>query len=52
MNLSRNLGTVGGQALGGVLTESLGFAGMALVMGAVNLVNVLLVVLAFRKKKA
>ena len=47
-----NLGTVGGQALGGVLTESLGFAGMALVMGGVNLVNVLLVVLAFRRKKA
>ena len=47
-----NLGTVGGQALGGMLTESLGFAGMALVMGAVNLVNVLLVLLAFRKRKA
>jgi PAT family beta-lactamase induction signal transducer AmpG len=44
-----NLGTVGGQALGGILTEKLQFGGMALVMGAVNLLNVLLVSRVFKR---
>lgn len=38
-----NLGTVGGQALGGILTEALGFKLMCLVMGGINLLNVVLV---------
>jgi PAT family beta-lactamase induction signal transducer AmpG len=47
-----NLGTVGGQALGGVLTESLGFNLMCLVMGGINLLNVLLVFGVFRGRTA
>jgi len=43
-----NLGTVGGQALGGILTERLGFNLMCLVMGGINLLNVLLVFGVFR----
>jgi PAT family beta-lactamase induction signal transducer AmpG len=38
-----NLGTVGGQMLGGVLTQNLGFNLMCLLMGGINLFNVLLV---------
>jgi len=38
-----NLGTVGGQMLGGVLTQNLGFKLMCLLMGGINLLNVLLV---------
>jgi MFS transporter, PAT family, beta-lactamase induction signal transducer AmpG len=37
-----NLGTVGGQALGGLLTEKLGFGPMCATMGAINLLNVAL----------
>jgi MFS transporter, PAT family, beta-lactamase induction signal transducer AmpG len=47
-----NLGTVGGQALGGILTERLGFNLMCLVMGGVNLINVLLVFGVFRGRTA
>ena len=45
-----NLGTVGGQALGGVLTENLGFSVMVLIMGALNLVNIGLVIVVFRRR--
>jgi PAT family beta-lactamase induction signal transducer AmpG len=43
-----NIGTVGGQAIGGVLTESIGFKMMVLVMGAINLLNIFLVKGIFR----
>jgi MFS family permease len=43
-----NLGTVGGQILGGALTESLGFNLMCLLMGGINLLNALLVFGVFR----
>lgn len=43
-----NLGTVGGQVLGGVLTERLGFGGMCLVLGGVNLLNIPLILGVFR----
>jgi PAT family beta-lactamase induction signal transducer AmpG len=43
-----NLGTVGGQMLGGALTESLGFNLMCLLMGGINLLNALLVFGVFR----
>ena len=46
-----NIGTVGGQALGGVLTESLGFGGMVLALGAVNLLNIPLVFAVFRQRQ-
>ena len=45
-----NLGTVGGQAVGGMLTESLGFSGMVLAMGLINLVNIPFVVGIFRQR--
>ena len=44
-----NLGTVGGQAIGGALTESYGFSVMVIVMAVVNLVNVFLVVGIYKK---
>lgn len=44
-----NIGTAGGQTVGGILTEQLGFNGMVLVMGALNLLNILLVMRIFRK---
>jgi len=47
-----NLGTVGGQMASGALTESLGFGAMCLVMGGVNLLNVLLVAGVFRARPA
>jgi PAT family beta-lactamase induction signal transducer AmpG len=47
-----NLGTVGGQVVGGVLTESLGFKVMCLAMGGINLLNVLLVSGVFRGRSA
>jgi PAT family beta-lactamase induction signal transducer AmpG len=43
-----NLGTVGGQVMGGILTERLGFNLMCLVMGGVNLLNILFVFGVFR----
>ena len=43
-----NLGTVGGQVLGGVLTERLGFGPMCLVLGGVNLLNIPLILGVFR----
>ena len=46
-----NIGTVGGQALGGVLTESLGFGRMVLVLGAINLLNIPLVFAVFRQRQ-
>jgi PAT family beta-lactamase induction signal transducer AmpG len=45
-----NLGTVGGQAMGGLLTERLGFNGMVLVMGVLNLASIPLVIGIFRKR--
>lgn len=44
-----NLGTVGGQAIGGQLTEQFGFGVMAAVLGAVNLLNVPIVFSLFRR---
>jgi PAT family beta-lactamase induction signal transducer AmpG len=46
-----NLGTALGQSVGGVLTESLGFNWMALVMGAINLLGILLVFGIFRARR-
>ncbi|MBN1177688.1 MAG: MFS transporter [Anaerolineae bacterium] len=46
-----NLGTVGGQMLGGTLTETLGFGAMTLVMGGINLLNLLLIFGIFRKER-
>lgn len=43
-----NIGTVIGQALGGILTQSLGFKGMSAVMGMVNFINVFLVFMLFK----
>jgi len=43
-----NIGTVIGQALGGILTQSLGFKGMSAVMGLANIINVFLVIILFR----
>lgn len=46
-----NIGTAGGQSVGGLLTERLGFTGMVLVMGAVNLINVPIVIGIFRRSQ-
>lgn len=45
-----NLGTVGGQAIGGQLTERYGFDTMVLVLGLLNLINIPVVLMLFRKK--
>jgi MFS family permease len=45
-----NLGTVGGQAIGGILTENLGFNLMCLAMGGINLLNIVLVFGVFRAR--
>jgi PAT family beta-lactamase induction signal transducer AmpG len=47
-----NLGTVGGQMVGGALTESLGFKLMCLVLGGINLLNMLLAFGVFRSRRA
>ena len=44
-----NLGTVGGQILGGTLTENIGFQNMVLALGAVNLLNIFIILRIFRK---
>jgi PAT family beta-lactamase induction signal transducer AmpG len=44
-----NIGTAGGQSIGGMLTERLGFSGMVLVMGAINLINIPIVIGIFRR---
>ena len=44
-----NIGTAGGQSVGGMLTERLGFSGMVLVMGAINLINIPIVIGIFRR---
>lgn len=46
-----NVGTAAGQPVAGVLAEHLGFGPMALILGALNLVNVLLVFRIFRLKR-
>jgi PAT family beta-lactamase induction signal transducer AmpG len=46
-----NIGTAGGQSVGGMLTERLGFTGMVLVMGAINLINVPIVIGIFRRPR-
>jgi PAT family beta-lactamase induction signal transducer AmpG len=46
-----NLGTVGGQALSGYLTDNYGFENMSLMMGLVNLINIYLVIKVFRLMK-
>jgi predicted MFS family arabinose efflux permease len=43
-----NIGTAAGQSVGGILTERLGFTGMVLLMGAINLLNILVVIGVFR----
>jgi MFS family permease len=47
-----NVGTAVGQPVGGILAENLGFGGMALLMGAINLINILLVIKIFGAKRA
>ncbi len=47
-----NMGTSAGQAVGGVLTEVIGFGGMVSAMAAINLVGIFLVVLLFRRRRA
>lgn len=44
-----NLGTVGGQAVGGLVTEAWGFSVMVLVFGMLNLVNIPLVIRIFKQ---
>ncbi len=44
-----NLGTAGGQFLGGQLTESFGFATMAAIFGVLNLLNVPIVINLFKR---
>ena len=46
-----NLGTVGGQAIGGQLTDRFGFGTMVLVLGLLNLVNIPVVLALFGKKQ-
>ena len=45
-----NVGTAVGQPVGGLLAKNLGFSTMALLMGAINLVNILLVIRVFAKR--
>jgi PAT family beta-lactamase induction signal transducer AmpG len=49
-----NIGTAAGQSIGGMLTERLGFTGMVLLMGFINLLNIPVVIGIFRgrSKKA
>jgi PAT family beta-lactamase induction signal transducer AmpG len=44
-----NIGNAGGQSVGGMLAERLGFTGMVLVMGAINLINIPIVIGIFRR---
>jgi len=44
-----NLGAMGGQIIGGFLTESIGFNQMILVMGLINLVSIFFVIGIFKK---
>jgi len=46
-----NLGTVGGQIMGGQVIEQYGFSAMVIVFGIINLVNVPLVIHIFKKIK-
>jgi PAT family beta-lactamase induction signal transducer AmpG len=46
-----NIGTAGGQSVGGMLAERLGFTGMVLVMGAINLINIPVVIGIFRRSQ-
>jgi PAT family beta-lactamase induction signal transducer AmpG len=46
-----NIGTAGGQSVGGMLTERLGFTGMVLVMGAINLINIPIVIGIFGRSR-
>jgi predicted MFS family arabinose efflux permease len=43
-----NIGTAAGQSVGGILTERLGFTGMELLMGSINLLNIPVVIGIFR----
>ena len=45
-----NLGTVGGQMLGGILTERTGFGTMVIMMGAINLINIFMVFALFSRR--
>ena len=45
-----NIGTAGGQTVGGMLSERLGFNMMVLVMGAISLLSIPIVMGIFRKK--
>lgn len=44
-----NLGTVGGQSIGGILTESLGFEMMVIIFGLLNLINIPIILTLSRK---
>jgi PAT family beta-lactamase induction signal transducer AmpG len=46
-----NVGTAVGQSVGGLLAENLGFGAMALIMGAVNLLNIAVVIGIFRRRQ-
>lgn len=46
-----NLGTAVGQPVSGLLADSLGFGAMALIMGAINLVNLPIVIGIFQRRK-
>jgi hypothetical protein len=46
-----NIGTVGGQMLSGFLTERTGFSMMVIIMGAINLMNIFLVIGLFWRKR-
>ncbi|MEJ2759769.1 MAG: MFS transporter, partial [Anaerolineales bacterium] len=45
-----NLGTVGGQVVGGMITDQFGFAAMVIVFGIINLLNIPLANLVFRQE--
>jgi predicted MFS family arabinose efflux permease len=46
-----NVGTAVGQPVAGILAENVGFGPMALIMGALNLVTIVLVFRIFRVKR-
>lgn len=47
-----NLGTVGGQVLGGFMTEKFGFGVMVIVFGLINLLNIPLTNLIFKREES
>ncbi len=45
-----NLGTVGGQVFGGIITDQFGFAAMVILFGLINLINIPLAIAIFRQE--